>query len=751
MKRRIQLAPAEGWLTLGLVLIMCLTLARAIDDAHWVIKEEYLDHLIFAALGGVLCGFIGPKVGWGRGLTFLIGAIFAALFIPLLTGLVTIPEGASPHDLYAETASSAVAAYFDLTVRGLSSTPQFLHHVLILGLLVWGTSMFASYAVFGHHRPLGGIVVVGVLLVGNMAITTNDQLPFLIVYSLAALLLMLRSHVYDEEADWLRRRIGDPGSISAVYLRGGTMFIAITVIASFLLTQTAASAPLAGAWTGVESQLLQLSRAVAPLLPQGGSPRSLGLQFGPGQLGLVWTQTPGVALTITRDANDKIPYYWRVETHDQLEWAGRGHSQTASVNLPAGASIFEALADDVDPVSLHQIEYVVWPDAYSGPNVVAPVRPILIDEPVKVWTTGADGHFTRIEREGERGAYEVTALVSVPGNGPGELNDSALRATGTTYPEEISRLYLQLPDGILGEYATALRHRVALEAHSNAPIDLVNSAVDILKSNEYNYVTDIRNVDCSGVSRVECFAHYKRGFCQYYAGTMAAVLRDLGVPTRIVEGFLPGSRDGDTETIQSTNAHEWVEVYFTGYGWVTFDPTPAGVSQLTPLPSGPPQASATPGPSGSGGPQATPRDPRRQGDDGPSGSIVTGNRGSLGPQIVVGLLLLIVVATTAFLAWQRGPRGATNVDGAYGTVIRIASRLGFGPRPAETVYEYAGALGDVLPDSRPELQTVARAKVESAYGRQIMSDERLVGIQAAQRRLRVSLLRLALRRKDRRR
>ena len=79
-------------------------------------------------------------------------------------------------------------------------------------------------------------------------------------------------------------------------------------------------------------------------------------------------------------------------------------------------------------------------------------------------------------------------------------------------------------------------------------------------------------------------------------------------------------------------------------------------------------------------------------------------------------------------------------------MTRIASRFGFGPRPTQTVYEYATALGEVLPDARPELQTVARAKVESAYGREILGDDRLASLRAAQRRLRVSLLRLAFRR-----
>ena len=123
---------------------------------------------------------------------------------------------------------------------------------------------------------------------------------------------------------------------------------------------------------------------------------------------------------------------------------------------------------------------------------------------------------------------------------------------------------------------------------------------------------------------------------------------------------------------------------------------------------------------------------------------------ALGPLVAVLALLLLVVGVVAFLAWQRGPRGGTTADEAYGTVTRIASRFGFGPRPNQTVYEYAGVLSDVLPIVRPELETVARAKVESVYAREILGDERIQSLKAAQRRLRVSLLRLAFRRRERR-
>jgi hypothetical protein len=226
------------------------------------------------------------------------------------------------------------------------------------------------------------------------------------------------------------------------------------------------------------------------------------------------------------------------------------------------------------------------------------------------------------------------------------------------------------------------------------------------------------------------------------------------VPTRIVEGFLPGERSGNNEILRNNNAHAWVEVYFPGYDWVMFDPTGAGNPSQAPaaLPAGDPTASRTPRPSSSGGPAATipliPRNERDVGGSGPVGSI-TGS--SLGPLAAVGILLLAVMLIVSFLAWRRGPRGATTADSAYGMVTRIAARLGFGPRPNQTVYEYAGVLGEVLPDVRPELQTVAHAKVESVYARELLSSERLDRVRDAQRRLRISLLRLAFRRTERKR
>ena len=69
----------------------------------------------------------------------------------------------------------------------------------------------------------------------------------------------------------------------------------------------------------------------------------------------------------------------------------------------------------------------------------------------------------------------------------------------------------------------------------------------------------------------------KRGYCQQFSGTMALMLRMAGIPARVAAGFSPGSynKDSGEYRVRDLDAHSWVEVWFTGIGWVPFDPTPA--------------------------------------------------------------------------------------------------------------------------------------------------------------------------------
>jgi hypothetical protein len=69
----------------------------------------------------------------------------------------------------------------------------------------------------------------------------------------------------------------------------------------------------------------------------------------------------------------------------------------------------------------------------------------------------------------------------------------------------------------------------------------------------------------------------KAGHCEYFATAMVVLLREVGIPARIVNGFLDGEWNeyGSFFLVRQSNAHSWVEVFFPGHGWILFDPTPA--------------------------------------------------------------------------------------------------------------------------------------------------------------------------------
>jgi hypothetical protein len=82
--------------------------------------------------------------------------------------------------------------------------------------------------------------------------------------------------------------------------------------------------------------------------------------------------------------------------------------------------------------------------------------------------------------------------------------------------------------------------------------------------------------DSSSQAIVE-FLKQKRGYCVHFASTMAVMARSLGIPARVAVGFLPGEVRADgSRTITAHDAHAWPELYFSGVGWVRFEPTPRG-------------------------------------------------------------------------------------------------------------------------------------------------------------------------------
>ncbi|MDQ6794060.1 MAG: DUF3488 and transglutaminase-like domain-containing protein [Chloroflexota bacterium] len=742
----------QSLVTLALVALMSVTVAWSIDDAAWVLGDPtYGDFLVYPAILATLIGFVGAQAHWPRWLTHFLGACAAALVVPLFVGAILVP-GASLGDMYRATAASMVNAWYDLAILNLAVTREIGHYLLVLGLLVWSVGQFASYAVFGHRRPLDAVIVVGMMLLGNMALTVRDQLPLLVLFSIAALCVLARSHALDEETAWLRRRIGDASSVRSLYLRGGSVFIAAAVIGSLLLTGSASSAPLAGAWTGFGDKLVEISQSLQRYLPFGGAPRPVGFGFGSSApISGSWSQNNELAVTIHVPPGDTTHYYWRAVAYDRFEGTAWAWTDSREIGQAGAAPALLGQADNPDGLGLRtKVEFTVTPANGRNPYVVSPLDASSVDQASTLFVVGRGGYFSALGLAEPARSYTVTALIPVNKDEAGGRTANRLRAAGVAYPADIVKLYESVPDGAMGPEATKLLADIVAKAGSKNPYDLATTMESELKTFRYN--TNVIGRCPPGQSVVECFATIKEGYCQYYASTMTILMRQLKIPARLVQGFLPATRDtSGNETILASKAHAWVEVYFPGYGWQLFDPTGGGLSQNAPLPAGSAVPSASLAPAGSG--TVAPRASVRINDPGnplSGGTTRPAQPGGPALLIAVAILMLIAVGAIAFVAWQRGPRGAVTPESVWQSIGRTAARFGFGPMPTQTVYEYAGSLGEMLPASRPELETVARAKVEVAYGRRELGADRLAPLRDASRRLRLNLLRLAFRRRERR-
>jgi transglutaminase-like putative cysteine protease len=90
----------------------------------------------------------------------------------------------------------------------------------------------------------------------------------------------------------------------------------------------------------------------------------------------------------------------------------------------------------------------------------------------------------------------------------------------------------------------------------------------------FTYSTDVDVADDAD-ALLTFLTQTRTGFCQQYATAMAVLARELGIPARVAVGYQAGTlQDDGTYLVRSTDAHAWVEVFFEGYGWLQFEPTP---------------------------------------------------------------------------------------------------------------------------------------------------------------------------------
>ncbi len=178
--------------------------------------------------------------------------------------------------------------------------------------------------------------------------------------------------------------------------------------------------------------------------------------------------------------------------------------------------------------------------------------------------------------QGKRVRYTIRTEARQP-------TDDALRIDTTIAPRRREDAYLALP--AMGEAITDLANSITRDIQSDA--DRARAIETHLRS-KGQYTDSPRAMDPAlGASPVEGFLLGElSGHCEYFASGMVVLLRSIGIPARLVNGFAGGQRNevGDFIEVTRADAHAWVEVHYADAGWVRYDPTPPDLRTREELP-----------------------------------------------------------------------------------------------------------------------------------------------------------------------
>jgi hypothetical protein len=319
-----------------------------------------------------------------------------------------------------------------------------------------------------------------------------------------------------------------------------------------------------------------------------------------------------------------------------------------------------------------------------------------------------------------------------------------------TEPSSDYDRYISLPPGLPGVFA-----KIAREQTAGQPTDFdeARALESWFRSGEFTY--DIDAADSAGDNiddLVDFLTVDRRGYCEQFASAMAIMARTLGIPSRVVVGFLqPDQVEDNLFEFKGTDMHAWPELHFSEIGWVRFEPTPdtddSDGSEPLSFASGPGGTSPTESNAvGTPGPERATRGPENQldpnGDD--SNSAATGRSDIwwIGPSIVIGLALLLSLPrlTRAIVRrrrWSRARGSVATAEAAWAELrdrvvdLRMTWDAGATPRAI------GRSLRERLPDDRASggqviaaLNRLVLAIEQARYARTIRDASGLRGAQA---------------------
>lgn len=273
-------------------------------------------------------------------------------------------------------------------------------------------------------------------------------------------------------------------------------------------------------------------------------------------------KAPRIALRLRGTSFDHYDGRRWTRTHGASQRLKTFDRQNYTIRRPADPKRDKRLQIVLD----HLDEPVVFVP-YGSVALYVPARIVHAQQVTRDLSGGA-GMDIRYEDPDELGLV-YTAFLSTE---PAEADIPAL-------PSEQRPKYLQVPEG--HERVAALAREVTAGARND--YETAQRIVSYLQSSRYRYSLSLPDV--GDKPPLDAFLLEARsGHCEYFASAMAIMLRTLGIPARNVTGFVGGRYNpyGGYYALRQGDAHSWVEAYFDGRGWVTYDPTPTLRAELGP-------------------------------------------------------------------------------------------------------------------------------------------------------------------------
>jgi len=273
-------------------------------------------------------------------------------------------------------------------------------------------------------------------------------------------------------------------------------------------------------------------------------------------------------IEIQNDAQGAYDLKWRgvaLSDFDGRVWTNSYHQTQLR---PAGDGSYR-LAPPVDPrgataTAGRSIRYRILMEPVGTNVFFLAERPQSLRGNFRLLSTDAGGAVYNLEADHPINRYEAESQLPV-------IDGEELRLAANTAPLGLEK-YLELPP--LDSRIAKMAEEITAQAPSNYDKAV---ALEQYLSTHFGYTLQLpRTLPQDPLANF--LFERKTGHCEYFASSMAVMLRSLHIPSRIVTGFRGGEFNDLTGqyVVRASDAHSWVEAYFPGSGWISFDPTPSG-------------------------------------------------------------------------------------------------------------------------------------------------------------------------------